>query len=140
MSSKQQIYVFGSNLAGRHGRGSAAVAFNKHGAQYGVGFGPQGNSFAIPTKNADLGVLDLKQIEYYVECFTLYAVSNQQMHFNVVEIGCGLAGYKPEQIAPMFVAAYTLPNVTLPSSFVEVIRSRLSDEALRQLKSMTPLE
>lgn len=110
------IFVFGSNLAGRHGAGSALEALRNHGAIYGQGTGPQGRSFALPTKDMNLKTLRLSTIEYYVNRFLLYAAIHPCYNFNVVAIGCGLAGYKPEQIAPMFDKRTS--NVFLPPEFL----------------------
>lgn len=109
------IFVFGSNLAGRHGKGSALEAVQKHGACYGVGTGRYGNSYAIPTKSHRLRILTLETIAWHVENFKRHARDNPGDTFNVVAIGCGLAGYKPEQIAPMFVGSPD--NVVLPPEF-----------------------
>lgn len=98
----QEIYVFGSNLAGKHGAGSARVAKNCHGAIYGQGVGRQGNAYAIPTKDANLRPLPLDRVDFYVQEFLIYAYENPQLTFRVVDIGCGLAEYKPYQIASMF--------------------------------------
>ena len=116
----RRIFVFGSNAAGRHGKGSALEAVRKHGAIYGVGSGPQGNSYAIPTKDDRLKVLPLSSINYYVERFLLHAAVTPECHFDVVEIGCGLAGYAPEEIAPMFRRATIY--VHLSERFKEVLR------------------
>lgn len=96
------IFVFGSNLAGRHGKGAAWEAYNNHGAIYGQGAGRQGNSYAIPTKDVKLNALPLDAIQNNVQNFFAYADANPELQFNVTRIGCGLAGYKDEQIAPMF--------------------------------------
>lgn len=109
------IFVFGSNLAGRHGKGSALEAVRKHGAIYGVGVGLQGKSYAIPTKNEYLRILPLSVIEYYIEQFENFAIEHPEMIFNVVAIGCGLSGYKPDQIAPLFRKRPI--NVKLPTEF-----------------------
>lgn len=113
------IFVFGSNLAGRHGKGAALEAARKHGAKYGIPFGRQGNSFAIPTKDARLKPLPLGEIERWVAEFRLYATKHFDLEFKVTAIGCGLAGYKPEQIAPFFRNAPK--NCVLPESFLEVL-------------------
>lgn len=110
------IFVFGSNLAGRHGKGSAREAVLKHGAIHGVPWGLQGDSYAIPTKFADLTTLPLEIIQWHVEIFELFALVTPQFRYNVVEIGCGLAGYKPEQIRPLF--KYRPQNVILPQRFL----------------------
>jgi len=94
-------FVFGSNLAGRHGAGAAKVAHQKYGAKYGIGVGFYGNSFAIPTKDLKLSTLNLEQIESFVNEFLKFSF-NRNLDFFVTRIGCGLAGYKDEQIAPLF--------------------------------------
>lgn len=111
------VFVFGSNLAGRHGRGSALEAVRNHGACYGVGIGRFGNSYAIPTKSHSLKILPLETIAWHVENFKRYARDNPTDVFNVVAIGCGLAGYQPWQIAPMFIGSPG--NVRLPPEFVQ---------------------
>lgn len=109
------VFVFGSNLAGRHGKGAAKWALENRGAVYGNGHGPQGNSYAIPTKDENLKTLPLAEIEIYVRMFRAYARVHPELAFQLTPIGCGLAGYKPEQIAPMFNGAP--PNVMLPDEF-----------------------
>lgn len=99
------IFVFGSNLAGRHGRGAALVAREQYGAVYGVGDGLTGQSYAIPTKGMHLEVLSLDFIKFKVKQFIEFAKAHPEMTFHVAKIGCGLAGYKPTQIAPMFEGA-----------------------------------
>lgn len=116
-----EIFVFGSNLAGRHGKGAALCALKEHGAIYGRGVGPQGNSYAIPTKSINLETFSLLVISNYVKVFILYAKDNPELVFNLTPIGCGLAGYKPEQIAPMFKGAPD--NVKLPKEFKEVLNN-----------------
>jgi len=99
------IFVFGSNEAGRHGRGAAKVALREHGAKNGHGIGRQGNSYAIPTKDRNLKVLKTKVIKEYVKDFLQYAREHPEEQFQITQIGCGLAGFKPHQIAPMFQGA-----------------------------------
>jgi len=98
----EDIFVFGSNLAGRHGRGAAEFALKRHGAIYGQGIGRQGDSYAIPTKGHQLEVLSLDVIKGYVDEFLDYAQAHPELLFKVTAIGTGLAGYKHYQIAPMF--------------------------------------
>jgi hypothetical protein len=112
------IFVFGSNEAGRHGKGAALFARQNHGAKYGQGIGLQGNSYAIPTKDSRLAALPLPQIEAYVSQFKAFAAEHPELQFTVTAIGCGLAGYRPEQIAPMFRDAP--PNCELPIEFQRV--------------------
>lgn len=97
-----EIFVFGSNLAGRHGKGAALTARQQYGAEYGVGVGPTGNSYAIPTKDEYLHVLSLPEIQYYVKDFIGYAKDNPNEEFFVTRVGCGFAGYHDWAIAPMF--------------------------------------
>jgi len=96
------IFVFGSNLAGRHGKGAALYARKHHGAVYGQGVGLHGSSYAIPTKDTVLRTLPLNIIEEYVQEFICFAENHPNLTFQITAIGCGLAGYKDWQIAPMF--------------------------------------
>ena len=97
--------MFGSNLAGVHGGGAARFALEKRGAIWGVGVGPQGNAYAIPTKDERIETLPLNRIRPYIEQFKAYALLHPEYQFQVMAIGCGLAGYKPADIAPMFINA-----------------------------------
>ena len=99
---KTEIFVFGSNLAGRHGKGAALTAFKQYGAIYGQGIGLQGNSYAIPTKDERIQTLPLNKIKKYVEQFIRFAKLNPDTTFKVTAIGTGLAGYDEKDIAPMF--------------------------------------
>lgn len=99
---KTEIFVFGSNLAGRHGKGAALTAFKQYGAVYGQGHGLQGNSYGIPTKDENIVTLPLNKIQKYVEQFVRFAKLNPEMQFKVTAIGTGLAGYAERDIAPMF--------------------------------------
>lgn len=99
------IFVFASNLAGRHGAGSARHALIHSGAIYGQGVGRQGDSYAIPTKDSNIKTLKLNVISEYVDLFLEYARKNPNLTFKVTQIGCGLAGYDPCDIAPMFIGA-----------------------------------
>lgn len=121
VSMIKEIFVFGSNEAGIHGAGAAKFAVKHHGAKYGQGVGPQGNSYAIPTKDRNIQTLPLEKIKEYVDEFIFYASQRPLRIFKVTAIGCGLAGYKPEQIAPMF--AYAPRNCILPISFLNVTNS-----------------
>ena len=114
-----EIFVFGSNLAGRHGKGAALFARKHHGAIYGQGEGLQGTSYAIPTKDEHLRTLPLYVICDYVDQFVQFAEAHQELTFNVTPIGCGLAGYTPEQIAPFF--EQVTQNVRLPEVFGRAI-------------------
>jgi hypothetical protein len=113
------VFVFGSNKAGRHGKGAALFARQNHGAIYGKGSGIQGNSYGIITKTANLTTCTPKVISYYVSKFIKYAEDNSDIIFDVTAIGCGLAGYKPSDIAPMFKNAPS--NCNLPKEFKEIL-------------------
>lgn len=106
------VFVFGSNLAGRHGKGAALTARRLYGAKQGQGKGLQGDSYAIPTKGYDMEVLELPTIARHVRRFIQFAQHNRNLTFNVTRIGCGLAGYTEAEIAPMFLDAPT--NCHLP--------------------------
>lgn len=110
-----KIFVFGSNLAGRHGKGAALTARLQHGAIYGKGTGPQDNAYAIPTKDERLQTLALDRIKPYVEEFLNYARKHPELTFQVTRVGCGLAGYKDKDIAPMFKDAPS--NCELPEGW-----------------------
>ena len=99
------IFVFGSNLAGRHGKGAALHARNAYGAEHGVGIGRTGNAYAIPTKDRRLNTLPLHQIAKYVDEFLNYARAHPELEFEVTKIGCGLAGCREHEIKPMFSGA-----------------------------------
>ena len=101
-NSKAVIFVFGSNLAGRHGAGAAYVAHIKHGAIYGQGEGLQGSCYAVPTKDKNIRRLKLEEIKKYVERFLIFAKANTDKHFYITALGTGLAGYKHADIAPFF--------------------------------------
>lgn len=123
------VFVFGANERGAHGRGAAAHAKQYHKAKNGVGYGLQGNSFGIPTKDSKIKTLPLSKIGKYVADFIRFAEENKEMEFFVTAIGTGLAGYSHEQIAPMFKDAPY--NCVLPERWKEII-SKLHDEEKRK--------
>ncbi|MGE3592887.1 MAG: hypothetical protein AB7G52_10405 [Arcobacter sp.] len=109
---KDEIFVFGSNLKGVHGKGSAKTAYLKFGAKLGVGEGLVGNTYAIPTKDKDLNPLSLDMIQLKILSFFNCCLLNKNKTFIVTRIGCGYAGYKDNQIAPLF--SNSPDNVLLP--------------------------
>lgn len=109
---ENEIFVFGSNLHGLHGGGAARVAYNKFGAIWGVGVGIQGKSYGIPTMHGGI-----RHIQPYVDEFIIFAEEHPDLFFLVTRIGCGIAGFKDEEIAPLFARATTLENVALPQTF-----------------------
>lgn len=113
-----EIFVFGSNLPGIHGKGAALTARQLYGAKLGQGWGLQGRSFAIPTKDSNLKPLPLLTIEKYVNVFYDFVRSSPKTKFFITAIGCGLAGYKHGEIAPMFFKFKDLKNVRLQPEWI----------------------
>ncbi len=111
-----EIFVFGSNFEGRHLGGAARAAKEKFGAVWGIGEGLQGQSYAIPTMEG------IDNIRPAVERFASFALQHEELKFYVTAIGCGIAGYQPEEIAPLFLDAAYLGNVYLPISFWKILR------------------
>ena len=105
-----EIFVFGSNLAGFHGGGAARIAYEQFGAEWGVGVGRTGQCYAIPTMQGGV-----ETIKPYVDEFILYARLHPELTFLVTRIGCGIAGFTDREIAPLFDAAKEMPNVALPA-------------------------
>lgn len=108
-----EVFVFGSNLAGMHGAGAAYVAFQKFGAVMGCGVGLRGQSYAIPTMQGGV-----ETIKPYVDEFIAFAKSRPDLFFYVTRIGCGIAGFRDREIAPLFTTAREVENICLPKSFV----------------------
>ncbi len=118
---EDEIFVFGSNLAGNHAGGAARVALERFGAVMGQGVGIQGRSYAIPTMQGSL-----ESIKPYVDDFFELAEEWDQTTFLVTRIGCGIAGFTDEKIAPLFDRALDMYNVVLPESFVRILQARRS--------------
>lgn len=128
-----EIFVFGSNLAGSHGGGAARLAYNRFGAIWGQGVGLQGQSYAIPTMQGGV-----ETISPYVDEFIEFARAHPQYKFLVTKIGCGIAGFREDVIAPLFGDAIELENVILPKEFVELLSEQsdvpsTKDEVARAL-------
>ena len=111
-----EIFVFGSNLGGFHGGGAARAAMNLFGAVWGQGVGLQGQSYAIPTMQGGVEI-----IKPYVDEFIRFAQSRPDLYFYVTRIGCGIAGFIDEDIAPLFRDALALDNVALPKTFYDIL-------------------
>lgn len=109
---ENEIFVFGSNLRGIHAGGAAHMAHVRFGAEMGKGSGRQGQSYAIPTMQGGV-----ETIRPFVDLFLAYASQHKELHFLVTPIGCGIAGFEPADIAPLFEAAKDMKNVSLPESF-----------------------
>ena len=114
---EDEVFVFGSNLEGMHGGGAAFAAWKKFGAVMGCGVGLRGQSYAIPTMQGGV-----ETIEPYVSSFIAFAKEHSELFFYVTRIGCGIAGFRDKEIAPLFSEAVALENVCLPESFVRILR------------------
>lgn len=112
-----EIFVFGSNLQGYHGGGAARLAMNQWGAVWGQGTGLQGQTYAIPTMQDGIGT-----IRPYIDQFIKFAQNDPERTFLVTEIGCGIAGFRPADIAPLFKNAINIPNIWLPQRFWEILQ------------------
>ena len=117
-----EIFVFGSNLAGYHGGGAARIALNNFGAVWGQGVGMQGQCYAIPTMQGGV-----ETIKPYVDEFITFARTHTEYTFLVTRIACGIAGFRPCEIAQLFADAIDVENVILPEDFVEVIQGKVLD-------------
>lgn len=111
-----EVFVFGSNLEGHHGGGAARTALKKFGAVMGRGTGIQGQSYGIPTMQGGV-----ETIRPYVDDFIDYAKAHPEKFFYVTRIGCGIAGFRDEEIAPLFASALGIANICLPETFVKAL-------------------
>src|SRR5574344_751942 len=116
MLEENEIFVFGSNLAGRHGGGAARVANMKFGAEWGVGVGLTGQSYAIPTMQGGV-----ETIKPHVDEFIRFAKQHPELKFLVTKIGCGIARFTVDEIAPLFYHAIDCKNVILPKEFDDIV-------------------
>lgn len=123
--NENEVFVFGSNRQGRHGKGAALTARNKFGAIYGQSQGLQGQSYAIITKELrkDYQPVSLQEVREGVDTFIQFAKDNENLTFYVVELGCNLAYFMVEEIAPLFKSATKLKNVYLPEKFVNNLQT-----------------
>ena len=113
---ENEIFVFGSNLKGMHGGGAARIAYDKFGAIWGQGVGLQGQSYGIPTMHGGLNV-----IKPYIDEFIDFAKSHHELKFLVTRIGCGIAGFSDEEMAPLFKDAIEIENIYLPKNFYYIL-------------------
>ena len=117
-----EVFVFGSNTEGMHTGGAARMAMN-WGAIYGKAFGLQGKTFAIPTVDyTRSGKMSVDEIKKYVDEFLDFTIKNKDKKFLVTEIGCGIAGFKVSEIAPLFRKALEYSNVYLPERFINYLK------------------
>lgn len=120
--SENEIFVFGSNLAGAHGGGAARLAYDRFGAVWGEGVGLYGQSYAIPTMQGGV-----ETIKPYVDDFIRFAKENTTLTFLVTRIGCGIAGFYDEEIAPLFKKSIDVENIILPQEFAELLDNGSAD-------------
>ena len=113
-----EIFVFGSNIGGFHGGGAARVAHKRFGAEWGVGEGITGQCYALPTMEGGVDYIAGK-----VNAFIVCAKQHPELKFLVTKVACGIAGFRIEEIAPLFADAISMENVILPKAFVEVIEN-----------------
>lgn len=111
-----EVFVFGSNLEGLHGGGAAQLAYERFGAVWGQGTGLQGKSYGIPTMHGGVDV-----IAPYVDDFIAFAREHRELKFLVIEIGCGIAGFTVEEMAPLFKDAMDEENIYLPQRFIKIL-------------------
>ena len=114
--SDNEVFFFGSNLRGWHQGGAAKHAHRYFGAIWGQGVGLQGQSYAIPTMQGGV-----ETIKPYVDEFIIFAQKHPELRFLVTRIGCGIAGFKDEEIAPLFSEAVGQDNIVLPYNFIELL-------------------
>jgi len=120
---KNEVFVFGSNLNGNHIGGAAKLALDKFGAMNGTPIGLQGNSCAIPTLDAKMNKIGLDALKVYVNEFTQFVSDNQDLHFYLTDIGCGIAGFTHAEIAPIFKDLFNsgLKNISFPQQFIDIL-------------------
>lgn len=129
-----EVFVFGSNLAGQHGAGAAHTALDKFGAVWGAGDGFMGRSYAIPTMHGGLDA-----IAPYVDRFIAFAKANPKLKFLVTRIGCGIAGFTDAQMASLFVEAVNVENIYLPQSFWDAIEKSYKQPYVRFMRMIAEL-
>jgi hypothetical protein len=118
---RDEIFVFGSNLAGIHGAGAALEAKRSFGAIQGNGIGYCNYSYAIPTKDHNIQTMSLGTIKPYIDAFLVFARENPNTEFWLTRVGCGLAGYDDSDIAPMFCGASE--NCSFPDKWKKILES-----------------
>lgn len=114
-----EVFVFGSNLQGQHAGGAAVIAEQKFGAVWGEGVGLHGQTYAIPTMHGGI-----EEIKPYVDEFIEFAKQNPNLKFLVTRIGCGIAGFTEEEMAPLFAEGVNVENIYLPDTFFDVIAGK----------------
>ena len=111
-----EIFVFGSNLAGMHGGGAARIAYERFGAEWGNSVGPQGQCYAIPTMQGPV-----ETIKPYADEFIAYAKAHPKKQFLLTRVGCGIASFTDEEIAPLFAEVMTIDNISIPAEWLPLL-------------------
>lgn len=120
-----EVFVFGSNLGGRHGAGAARLARN-WGAEWGNPVGLQGRTYAIPTVDASVrNTLSIDEIRPYADGFIQFARAHPELIFLLTDVGCGLAGLRADEVAPLFRDALQIPNIRIHHKFMAVLSSNI---------------
>ena len=122
---ENEIFVFGSNKAGFHGGGAARFAYERFGAEWGVGEGLTGHCYALPTMEGDASFQEA--VEHFLTC----AKQHPELTFLVTPVGCGIAGYTPEEVVPWFALAKDMDNIALPASFWEILNGNSTQKYVK---------
>ena len=124
-----QVFVFGSNLIGYHSGGASLVAMQRFGAVWGQAEGPQGNCYAIPVDIRGEAVDNVSMyMKRHIDKFLAYAKAHKDQFFVIIKVGCGNAGFDEEFMAPFFKEALKMENVSLPKSFVDILKKSKTDK------------
>lgn len=121
--ARDEMFVFGSNLRGAHGAGAAFIARRDYGAALGQGIGVTGSCYAIPTKDENIRSMDLFRINEHVCDFVTYVQNHPNLKFFITKVGCGLAGFKSEEIAPMFHQIAENENCSFPEEWAPYLKA-----------------
>lgn len=119
--AENEIFVFGSNLNGAHGAGAAYTAYKSFGAEMGVGEGMTGQCYALPTKDKNMEPVKSRALYFSLQELRKEIIANPDKHFLITRIGCGLAGFKDYEVAPLMQDFMELENVSLPKEFIEIL-------------------
>jgi len=119
-----EVFVYGANPEYRHGKGAALTAMHQFGAIYGKPGGLQGQSYGIVTKELRYKThppVTLAQVREGIRRFVAFSQTRPDLVFYVTKIGCGLAGFRVEEIARIFHQEIPEPldNVVLPEAFTQ---------------------
>ena len=124
-----QVFVFGSNLIGYHSGGASLIAMQRFGAVWGQAEGPQGQCYAIPVDIRGEAVENVSAyMKRHIDKFLAYVKEHKNQFFIVIRVGCGNAGFDEEFMAPFFKEALKMENVSLPKSFVDILKKSKTEK------------